>query len=160
MNRIHFIAIIFLLMFFSAAPNSCCAQLKVKCCGMDETIPVFVDNVTEYNDSILMEKLFIPSIHESKSAFEIRFFSSHPNIKTAVIIKCINDSIKVTRYMTFLMNSNKPIKGSLYINMGELNDHPGYYAFIKTTRNLKFEGGISGNDFLNKLIKNHLFDIP
>jgi len=145
------------LLFMFVLPAS--AQVKVDCCGIKVTIPVFVETPVPSGKSILEEKNIIPSIKKSAAQLEIRVsqLSLISPINTKVtVFKCQGNAISRIKYTT----TEKIGDGSGQANLKDIGSYAGDSHVMLSVQDNSADKSIpSYDEFFQRLVNNHMFDL-
>jgi len=150
------IAIALLLLMF-VLPAS--AQVKVDCCGIKVTIPVFVETPALSGKSILEDKNVIPPIRKSDAPLEIRLSQLsliNPVNTTVTVFKCQGNVISRTKYIT----TAKIGDGSAQTNLKDIGiSTKGIHVMLAVQDNSSDNSIASYDEFFQRLVNNHMFDL-
>jgi len=146
-----------LLSFVFVLPAS--AQVKVDCCGIKVTIPVFVETPLPAVKSILEDKNIIPSIRKSDAQLEIRLSQlslTNPLNTTVTVFKCSGNAISRIKYTT----TAKIGDGSGQANLKDIGTSTNNtHVMLAVQDNSNDKSIPSYDEFFQRLVNNHMFDL-
>ncbi|MDR6786449.1 hypothetical protein ABIE26_005364 [Pedobacter africanus] len=153
--------VFFLFVSFFCSSTEGYAQVKLKSCGLDLTIPSFKQD-SAFSDAkqILVRKKFLIPIHSSKSDIEIRLYY-YPYFEPGktVIINCDGNKFKILHYnIGYQPITDTEPRYKKSKNLGPLPENPGMNVLVFYENKLKLKD-YTWKEFFQRLIDNHFFDL-
>jgi hypothetical protein len=154
-SQVVLITIALLLVTF-VLPTSA-QSVKVDCCGIKVTIPVFVETPIPAEQSILVDKGIIPSIKKSDAQLEIRLSRLslvNPFNTTVTVFKCKDNFISRITYTTSGDVTAQP-------NSKDMGTYKGgtTHVMLSVLDNSADKSVASYDEFFQRLVNNHMFDL-
>ena len=144
-----------LLFWIALCPTYLFGQIKINCCEIRQTIPVFKSDSAKLflsHQHLLKTNVLLP-LKKSDSHLEIRILSYYGHYSTTIVIKCGHNKVFVDRYYS----SSAPFD-TKYKYVGDV--YPGDSLFVKHISGIKLQSPETWDLFFKKLIENHFFDLP
>ncbi|PTQ92923.1 hypothetical protein C8P68_11054 [Mucilaginibacter yixingensis] len=158
---------LFLVSIFFASLNAHGQQVKVKCYGINQTIPAFKADtnfdLTMDNQNILIKKKILTPINQSDAMVEIRMatYPSETMGFSMCTIKFYKDKMQICKYETGVtsINNPNPTKYKGFKEIGPDAPSAKLTHFVKTTDLTANYKQYDWNTLFKSLIDNHLFDM-
>ena len=158
---------LFFVPFFLIFAPTYGQQVKVKCFGINQTIPVFKADanfsVAMDDQNSLIKKGILKPIKQSDAIVEIRYLNFPAALSEDYIniLKFYKDSVRIYRYVTAVSMIGSPMSDEykLFKDIGPNNSEAKLTNLFKVTDMTAYYNKYDWNAFFKILIDNHLFDI-